>query len=113
MSWIAMIGLALGGLLRKKGRNTLTMLGVFIGVFALTMIISLGQGLMAVITGTVSGDDNLRQISLLPGFGIKQNDKPEEIVIEGDMSERRRERLRRAAIARSQLRQTADRKSVV
>lgn len=34
-----MIGLALGGLLRKKGRNTLTMLGVFIGVFALTMII--------------------------------------------------------------------------
>lgn len=112
MSWIAMIGLALGGLLRKKGRNTLTMLGVFIGVFALTMIISLGQGLMAVITGTVSGDDNLRQISLLPGFGIKQNDKPEEIVIEGDMSERRRERLRRAAIARSQLRQTASGQSL-
>ena len=40
--------------MRKKGRNTLTMLGVFIGVFALTMIISLGQGLMEVITGTVS-----------------------------------------------------------
>jgi putative ABC transport system permease protein len=107
-----MIGLALGGLLRKKGRNTLTMLGVFIGVFALTMIISLGQGLMEVITGTVSGDDNLRQISLLPGFGIKQNDKPEEITIEGEMSERRRERLRRAAIARSQLRQTASGQSL-
>jgi len=107
MTWLSMIGLALSGLLRKKGRNTLTMLGVFIGVFALTMIISLGQGLMSVITGTVSGDDNLRQISLLPGFGIKQNDKPEEISIEGDMSERRRDRLRRAAIARSQLRQTS------
>jgi putative ABC transport system permease protein len=107
-----MIGLALGGLLRKKGRNTLTMLGVFIGVFALTMIISLGQGLMEVITGTVSGDDNLRQISLLPGFGIKQNDKPEEITIEGDMSDRRRDRLRRAAIARSQLRQTASGQSL-
>lgn len=107
-----MIGLALGGLLRKKGRNTLTMLGVFIGVFALTMIISLGQGLMEVISGTVSGDDNLRQISLLPGFGIKQNDKPEEITIEGEMTERRRDRLRRAAIARSQLRQTASGQSL-
>ena len=55
------LGLALEGLLRKKGRNLLTMSGVLIGVFALTMIVSLGEGLSHAITDTVSGKQTPNQ----------------------------------------------------
>jgi putative ABC transport system permease protein len=103
MTFLGMVSMAFSGLARKRSRNALTMLGVFIGVFALTMIISLGEGLSAVVTGTVSGDDNLRQISLLPGVGQKQ-DNEKDIAIEGEMSEARRARLRRAARARREFR---------
>lgn len=103
-------GLAFEGLLRKKGRNLLTMSGVLIGVFALTMIISLGEGLAHAVTDTVSGSDNLRQIGLTGGFGIELSNDPADVVIEGEMQEDRRERLRRAAINRRQIRQWSGRR---
>lgn len=103
-------GLAFEGLLRKKGRNLLTMSGVLIGVFALTMIISLGEGLAHAVTDTVSGSDNLRQIGLTGGFGIELSNDPADVVIEGEMEEDRRERLRRAAINRRQIRQWSGRR---
>ncbi|MBZ0135569.1 MAG: ABC transporter permease [Planctomycetes bacterium] len=103
-------GLAFDGLLRKKGRNLLTMSGVLIGVFALTMIISLGEGLAHAVTDTVSGSDNLRQVGLTGGFGIELSNDPADVVIEGEMDEQRRERLRRAAINRRQIRQWSGRR---
>ncbi len=104
------LALALEGLLRKKSRNLLTMAGVLIGVFALTMIVSLGQGLSSAITDTVSGSDNLRQIGLTGGFGIELSNNPAEVQIDGEMEEDRRERLRRAAINRRQIRQWSGRR---
>ena len=62
MSFGGVLNLAIGALWGKKGRNLLTMSGVAIGVFALTMIVALGQGLRSVITDTVASDGNLRQI---------------------------------------------------
>ena len=102
--------LAMEGLLRKKGRNLLTMSGVLIGVFALTTIVSLGEGLTSAVTSTVSGTDNLRQIGLAGGFGIELTNDPTDVQIEGEMSEERRERLRRAAINRRQIRQWSGRR---
>jgi putative ABC transport system permease protein len=101
---MTILGLAIEGLLRKKSRNLLTMSGVVIGVFALTMIVALGQGISSAVTGTVSGTDNLRQVGLTGGFGVELASDPYDVVIEGDMSEERRERLRRAAVNRRQIR---------
>lgn len=104
------LSLALEGLLRKKGRNLLTASGVLIGVFALTMIISLGEGLNSAVTNTVSGTDNLRQVGLTGGFGIELTNDPSDVTIDGEMSDARRERLKRAAVNRRQIRQMAGRR---
>jgi putative ABC transport system permease protein len=98
------LSLAVEGLLRKKARNLLTMSGVVIGVFALTMIVALGQGLSSAVTDTVSGSDNLRQIGLTGGFGVELAADPHDVTITGDMDDARRERLRRAAVNRRQIR---------
>ncbi|MCC6463825.1 MAG: ABC transporter permease [Planctomycetes bacterium] len=111
MSISGVLAVALEGLGRKKGRNLLTMSGVLIGVFALTLIVSLGEGLAQAVTGTMSGTDNLRQIGLTGGFGIELSDKPQDVSIEGEMSDERRERLKRAAINRRQIRQVAGRRA--
>ncbi|MBX3461225.1 MAG: ABC transporter permease [Planctomycetes bacterium] len=102
--------LAIEGLARKKSRNLLTMTGVLIGVFALTMIVALGQGLSHAVTDTVSGSDNLRQIGLTGGYGIELSNNPADVTIEGEMEEDRRERLRRAAVNRRQIRQWSGRR---
>ena len=99
-SFGSLLALAVDGLRRKVGRNLLTMSGVFIGVFALTLIVSLGEGMTRLVQTAVSGSDNLRQIGLSGGLGTPLGDE-DEIEITGDMTEMRRQRLRRAALARS------------
>ena len=99
-SFGSLVALAGDGLRRKVGRNLLTMSGVFIGVFALTLIVSLGEGMTRLVQSAVSGEDNLRQIGLSGGLGAPTGDES-EIEIAGDMTDARRQRLRRAALARS------------
>jgi len=94
------VGLAFDGLRRKPGRNLLTLLGVAIGVLALTLIVSLGQGLAGLVEGTIAGEEDLRQIGLSPGFGFRIGGDA-EASIDDAIPEARRERLRRAARARS------------
>ena len=99
-SFLSLLALAADGLRRKLGRNLLTMSGVFIGVFALTLIVSLGEGMTRLVRTAVSDSDNLRQIGLSGGLGRPIGDDA-AIEIVGEMSEERRQRLRRAAKARS------------
>ena len=66
-SFASLVALAIDGLRRKIGRNLLTMSGVFIGVFALTLIVSLGEGMTRLVQTAVSDSDNLRQIIQVPG----------------------------------------------
>ncbi len=96
----SLFGLAFDGLRRKPGRNLLTLAGVSIGVLALTMIVSLGQGLASLVTTTVSGEDNLRQIGVSPGFGFRIGDEG-RVEIRGVEDAERRARLERAARART------------
>lgn len=110
MKYRAIISLALEGLLRKKGRNFLTMSGVMIGVLALTTIIALGKGLTSAITSTVSGEDNLKQLMVTGGFGIEQTNDPFNVEITGEMSDARRERMHRAAVNRRTIRQIEGRR---
>ncbi|MCC6574136.1 MAG: FtsX-like permease family protein [Planctomycetes bacterium] len=111
MSFAGVLTMALEGLRRKKGRASLTALGIFVSVLALTLIIGLGEGLTAAISDTLTSDDNLRQILLMPGFGERAENKGEEIVIIGEMSEARRARLKRAAMARAEMRVMAGRRT--
>jgi putative ABC transport system permease protein len=113
MNLRGVIALAVFALWGKKGRNLLTMSGVSIGVFALTMIVALGQGLRTVITETVSGGDNLRQIRLMGGTGVTQSDDSDDIQITGEMSDARRLRLRRSALNRRRGRRSAGRRVTV
>ena len=110
MNFGGVVALAIGALWGKKGRNLLTMSGVTIGVFALTMIVALGQGLSSVIRDTVASDGNLRQIRLMGGTGVVQTDRDEEIEITGDMSDARRMRLRRSALNRRRIRRSSGRR---
>lgn len=100
MTFFGFTLLALNALWTNKGRNLLTMSGVTIGVFALTLIVALGQGLNSVIKETVASDANLRQIRLMAGSGVDKSDSSNEIEIAGDMPEDRKLRLRRSAINR-------------
>ena len=94
--------LAADGLSRKKGRAFLTMLGVIIGVFALAMIVGLGQGITSLMTRMLSTEDNLRTIEVAAGNGgPSAAERMASLQIDGDMSDERRDRLRRAAIVRT------------
>ncbi len=96
----SMLAFAWEGTLRRPGRTLLTMSGVFIGVLALTLIVSVGEGLAGFVERTVSTHENLRQVGLSPGFGQRIREA-EDVEITGPMDEARRQRLRRAALARS------------
>lgn len=111
MNLSGVIGMALEGLRRKKGRAALTALGIFVSVLALTLIISLGEGLTGAIGQTLTSDENLRLVLIMPGYGEQTRHDPDSIIIEGEMSERRRERLKRAAMARGEMRVMAGRRT--
>jgi putative ABC transport system permease protein len=60
------LNLAIKSIQRNKGRSTLTALGIIIGVAAVILLVSLGQGLQQYITGQF---ENLgaNQVFVLPG----------------------------------------------
>jgi putative ABC transport system permease protein len=94
---------ALGGLWRQKVRTALTLVGVTVGTCALAFSLSLGLGLRAFIdTQFKSRDDFWRVIvhtsdSPTPD---SQDVPPDKVVVQGDMSESRRERIREALVER-------------
>ena len=110
MNVLGVIAVAVGALWGKKGRNLLTMSGVTIGVFALTTIIALGQGLSTMVTDSIANDGNLRQVRLMAGAGVQQQERDEEMEITGEMSEARRLRLRRSALNRRRMRRSSGRR---
>ncbi|MEK7107481.1 MAG: ABC transporter permease, partial [Patescibacteria group bacterium] len=57
---------ALGGLKTNKTRSALTILGIVIGVTAIIMVVSLGQGAKNLILGQIEGI-GARTIGIIPG----------------------------------------------
>ena len=55
MSSLASLSLAIRGILSNKVRASLTMLGIIIGVAAVICLMSLGQGVTAMITNEIEG----------------------------------------------------------
>jgi putative ABC transport system permease protein len=68
-------GMGLSGLMVNRGRSALSMLGIVIGVFAVILLTSLGNGVQEAITGKLTGvGSNLLLIS--PGNSEAQGDGP-------------------------------------
>ena len=64
------VNLATKSIWRNKARSSLTMLGIIIGVSAVILLISLGQGLQSYITDQFE-QLGTNQIYVLPGAGFE------------------------------------------
>jgi putative ABC transport system permease protein len=90
---------SLGALFQQKVRTALTVLGIVIGTFVLVVCLSVGSGVREAALREFRRHDQLRQIVVHPGYGGGDvGIPPEELVIKGDMSDAKRERLRQSLI---------------
>jgi putative ABC transport system permease protein len=96
-----MLLLALSALWQQKVRTVLTIAGVTVGTFALAVTLSLGLGFQAEVNRQLHRGDQLRQVWVFPNSKVREEDVPkEQLAIAGDMSEEKRERLRKAVLRR-------------
>lgn len=84
---------------QQKGRTLLTTLGVVFGAFVLAASLSINHGVQQTIIRESKQNDALRRVNVHPRWdgGQKSEDGP-EIVIEGNMSEEKRQRIRTALV---------------
>lgn len=106
------LGLALSELRQHRVRTALTTLGVVFGALVLTASISIGLGVQQTIRSSAS-DEALRHIEVWPDWRGEATDPngTDAIQVQGQMSEARRERIRRALARRKT--QMAERPRVV
>jgi putative ABC transport system permease protein len=97
--FIDILRIALSALLQQKVRTLLTTLGVVIGTFILVLSLSIGQGVEMVVLRQFTRNDQLRQIQVQSGYRAREASIPaEELSITGEMSDAKRERIRKARI---------------
>jgi putative ABC transport system permease protein len=97
------LAMALSALWQQKVRTVLTTLGVVFGSFVLAASLSVGQGVQGAIERVARGNDFLRTISVHPNWRANDADPlASEVPVPGQMTEPKRERLRRAIIAQAQ-----------
>lgn len=84
-------------------RTLLTGGGIAVGTMALTLILSLSLGLTQVLEELVATDEQLRHLVVMPGFGrndVRKNGGAPPVV-EGEMSDVKRQRIQRVLLKRS------------
>jgi putative ABC transport system permease protein len=84
-------------LTQRKGRTALTTIGVTVGVFALTTIVSVANGLEDAIVQQLTDDETQTRILITPGVGVRP-EEPEDIVGVDDPA--KVDRLRKASAKR-------------
>ncbi len=95
------LGLALAALWQQKARTLLTTLGVVFGSFVLAASLSIGQGVQETIERESHRSDYLRRVEVRPQWQGRETDIPaEELRVKGEMSNTRRERIRKALVQR-------------
>jgi putative ABC transport system permease protein len=77
----------------------LTGLGITVGTMALVLILALARGLDGVIDKMLAGEEQLRHVMVMPGFGTigRSGTAPD---VKGEMSDEKRARLKRALLKR-------------
>ena len=97
MRFADLLRLSLSALWQQKLRGLLTTLGVVFGAFVLVFSLSLGQGVQSTLERESHRSVFLRKIIVHPGWqGSDTGEPAEEVPVPGDMSEDKRQRLRRA-----------------
>src|SRR5580765_8232969 len=82
---------------QQKSRTALTTLGVVFGAFVLAASLSINQGVQETIARESRRTDALRRIHVHPDWGGRTTQPPDEaIVVEGRMSDAKRQRIREA-----------------
>jgi len=86
-------------LLANRSRMILTGAGVTVGTMALVLILALALGLDGVIDKMLAGEEQLRHVMVMPGFGTtgRAGTAPD---VKGEMSDAKRARLKRALLKR-------------
>ena len=80
------IGTAVSGMWRQRGRTVLNVVGVVVG--SLIMIVSLAahRGINEAVTRVFSASDEMRRIMVFPNYATEAEIPPEEIEVVGEMS---------------------------
>ena len=100
MRFADILKLALSALWQQKARALLATLGVIFGSFVLVASLSVGQGVQDTIERESHRSDYLRRIDVRPQWGGRETDIPaEQLTIQGDMSDAKRERIKKALVA--------------
>jgi ABC-type antimicrobial peptide transport system permease subunit len=94
---VDVLQLAVTGLRQNKMRTGLTTVGVTVGVFALTTIVAIGQGLEKTIIDQLTDDESQTRLVIRPGFGPMQDRSAE---ITGVTDPDKVDRLRKAITKR-------------
>ncbi len=85
---------------QQKSRTALTTLGVVFGAFVLAASLSINHGVQETIARESHRTDALRRINVHPHWGGQESSAPaDDVVVEGQMSDAKRERIRRALAA--------------
>jgi putative ABC transport system permease protein len=95
------LGLALAALWQQKTRTLLTTLGVVFGSLVLAASLSIGHGVQETIERESHRSDFLRRVEVRAQWRGRETDIPaDELQVKGEMSDDRRERIRKALLDR-------------
>lgn len=101
MRFSDLIRLALEALLRRKARTALTLVGVVVGASLLVISLAVGRGVRTALENQFDRGGRMLRINVYPGRPEADEVLPEEeVAVEGDVSDERRERLRKQLVDR-------------
>lgn len=92
-----LLSLPLEALWQQKSRTVLTTLGVVFGSFVLAASLAIGHGVQETINNITRRSDLLRTIAVSTRWQPRES-KVDETKVEGEMSEAKRKRIRRALV---------------
>ena len=98
MRFADILGLALSALWQQKARTLLTTLGVIFGSLVLAASLSINFGVQETIERESRRSTQLRRVQVWPIGGGGWSDVADQVQVKGNMSEARRERIRKALV---------------
>lgn len=100
MRVIDLLVFPIAALWQQKSRTAMTTLGVVFGAFVLAASLSINHGVQETIARESRRTDALRRINVNPQWGGRASPVPaDDVIVEGRMSEAKRQRIREALFA--------------
>ena len=100
MRKIDLIGLAVAALVQRKTRTALTLLGIVVGACLLVTSLAAFRGVHIAIENQFAGSERMQRIHVSSNYG-NPKEAAEKAVVEGNVSDERRERLKKELAQRS------------